>query len=104
MFCFISRWFPPLRGFFQIGTPLSRSMAQSERSFPSATFRKMRLSQTMAVEPDQAGRARRQAMFSVFDHVTGRLISRLRPFADGPRHAGQFSARRLSRRKSQDEP
>ena len=31
-------------------------------------------------------------MFSVFDHVTGRLISRLRPFADGPRHAGQFSA------------
>jgi hypothetical protein len=31
-------------------------------------------------------------MFSVFDQRTGRFFSPLMPFADGPRHAGQFSA------------
>ena len=34
MFCFISRWFPPLRGFFQIGTPLSRSMRPEREVVP----------------------------------------------------------------------
>jgi hypothetical protein len=31
-------------------------------------------------------------MFSVLDQCTGRFVSLLTPFADGPRHAGQFSA------------
>src|SRR5215213_5003311 len=48
--------------------------------------------QMMAVDPDHSGRSSFQVMFSVFDQRAGRLVSRLTPFAAGPRHAGQFSA------------
>jgi hypothetical protein len=36
-----------------------------------------------------------QVMFSLFDQRTGRFLSPLRPFNDGPRHCGQFSAAEL---------
>ena len=52
----------------------------------------MRSPQTIGVEPDQAGSASFQAMFSVVDQRTGRFFSPLTPFSDGPRHCGQFSA------------
>ena len=59
---------------------------------PSATLRKMRSPQTIGVEPDHAGSASFQVMFSVFDQRTGRFFSPLMPLSDGPRHCGQFSA------------
>src|ERR1700681_299035 len=93
MFCFCSRWLPPLRRRFQAGTPVVRSTDHRNRSLPSATFRKTRSSQTIAVDPDEAGSASLHAILSVFDQRTGRLVSPLVPLADGPRHAGQFSAR-----------
>ena len=52
----------------------------------------MRSPQTIGVEPDRAGIASFQAMFSVFDHRTGRFFSVLAPFSGGPRHCGQLSA------------
>ena len=58
----------------------------------SATFRKIRSSQMIGVEPDNAGMASFQATFSVWDHFTGRFFSVLIPFRAGPRHCGQFSA------------
>ena len=61
----------------------------------------------MGVDPDHAGSTSFHAMFSVFDHRTGRFVSTLMPFSDGPRHCGQFSAdndgaseRRRRRRES----
>ena len=52
----------------------------------------MRSPQTIGVEPDHAGSCSFQLTFSVADHLTGRFFSPLRPFSDGPRHCGQFSA------------
>ena len=52
----------------------------------------MRSPQTIGVEPDHAGSCSFQVTFSVVDHLTGRFFSPLRPFSDGPRHCGQFSA------------
>ena len=92
MFCLRSRWSPLPRCFFQIGTPLPLSIDHSQMSFPSATLRKMRSPQMIGVDPDRAGSDRRHAMFSVFVHLIGRLISRLMPLPLGPRQAGQFSA------------
>src|SRR5262249_38967947 len=83
MFCFIMRWLPLPRRCFQTMVPRLRSTAQRNRSLPSATFRKRRSPHTIGVEPDQAGNASFQVMFSVFDHRTGRFFSLLMPFRDG---------------------
>jgi hypothetical protein len=52
----------------------------------------------MGVEPDQAGSGSFQATFSLVDQRTGRFRSALRPFREGPRHCGQFSAKPGTRR------
>src|SRR5437016_5861462 len=80
-------------GFFQITVPLVLSTHQRERSFPSATLRKMLLFQIIGVAPVLLGMANFQATFSVVLQWTGRFFSLLMPFAPGPRHCGQFSAR-----------
>ena len=59
----------------------------------------MRSPQTIGVEPDHAGIASFQVMFSVVDQRTGRFFSPLRPLSDGPRHCGQFSARDVRTRE-----
>ena len=56
-------------------------------------YDKSRVKLVIGVDPDHAGSATFQVMFSVGVHLTGRFLSLLRPFADGPRHCGQFSAR-----------
>src|SRR6476619_4923817 len=56
----------------------------------------MRSPQMIGVDPENAGSASDQVMFSLFDHRTGRFFSALRPFRDGPRHCGQFSAEELA--------
>src|SRR5436190_11221555 len=68
-------------------------MLHRKRSLPCATLRKIRSPQTIALDPDHAGSGSRHAMFSVFDQCSGRLLSTLTPFADGPRQFGQWSAR-----------
>src|ERR1700730_14296543 len=93
MFCFCSRWLPPLRRRFQAGTPVARSTEHRNRSLLSESFRNTCSSQMIAVDPEDAGSASRHAIFSVFDQRTGRLVSPLTPLAEGPRQAGQFSAR-----------
>src|SRR4029453_2898782 len=92
MFCFCIRVLPPLSARFQRTVPRARSTDHNDKLAPSATFRKIRSPQTMGVEPDHAGIASFQAMLSVFDQRTGRLVSALTPFSEGPRHCGQFSA------------
>src|ERR1700716_1653883 len=79
-------------GFFQITVPLVLSTHQRERPPPSATFRKMLLSQIIGVAPVLLGMANFQPTFSVVLQWTGRFFSLLMPFAPGPRHCGQFSA------------
>jgi hypothetical protein len=54
----------------------------------------------MGVEPDHAGSGSFQAMFSDVDQRTGRFRSALRPFSEGPRHCGQFSASKPRRHES----
>ena len=98
MFCLRSWWLPPPSGRCHSTVPLSRSTHQrcsvtaSRDLRSSATLRKIRLPQTIGVDPDHAGIASFHATFSVCDHLTGRLRSPLTPFLDGPRHCGQFSA------------
>src|SRR5260221_13191260 len=75
MFCFCSRWLPLLRRRFQAGTPVERSTHHRNKWLPSATFRKTGSSETIAVDPDAAGRASRHASVSAFDPRTGRLVS-----------------------------
>src|SRR5437867_7676196 len=80
MFCFCSLWLPPPSGRCQRTVPLSRSTHQrcsvigSLDLRSSATFRKIRLPQTIGVEPDHAGMASFQATFSVGDHFSGRPV------------------------------
>src|SRR3989442_10506860 len=93
MFCFCIRTLPSPTCCFHGRAPHVRSMHQRYSSRPSAILRKMRSPQTIGVDPDHAGRSSFHVMFSVFDQRTGRFFSPLRPFADGPRHCGQFSAR-----------
>src|SRR5687767_10782630 len=76
-----------------MASPLLRSTAQRNRLPFSATFRKMRSPQIIGVDPDHVGIGSFHAMFSVADHFTGRFVSVLMPFNEGPRHCGQFSAR-----------
>src|ERR1044072_8503681 len=52
----------------------------------------MRSPHTIGVDPDQARSGSFHAMLSVVVHLTGRFVSVLMPFSDGPRHCGQFSA------------
>src|SRR4051812_25111449 len=92
MFCFIMRWSPPPSGRFHNATPRLRSTAHSCRSRPSETFRKIRSPHTTGVEPDQAGSASFHATFSFVDQRSGKFVSPLTPFKEGPRHCGQFSA------------
>src|SRR5258705_2451940 len=98
MFCFISLWLPGPSGRFHRTVPFARSTDQRDRLLPSRTFRssatlrKIRLPHTIGVEPDHAGSGSFQLTFSVVDHLTGRFFSLLKPFKDGPRHCGQFSA------------
>src|SRR6266850_4154485 len=92
MFCFCIRTLPSPTCCFHRRTPRVRSTHQRYSSRPSATLRKMRSPQTIGVDPDHAGSSSFHVMFSVFDQRTGRFFSPLRPFADGPRHCGQFSA------------
>ena len=94
MFCFRSLVSPSLRCRFHSGFPVLRSTAQRSRLPFSATFKKMRSPQMIGVEPDHAGSGSFHVMFSVVDHFTGRLVSALIPLAEGPRHCGQFSARK----------
>src|SRR4029079_8835583 len=97
-FCFRCMWLPPPSGFCQRIVPLARSTHQRCRlgacpvsGSASATLRKMRSPQMIGVEPDSAGVASFQATFSDRLHLTRRFFSPLIPFADGPRHCGQFS-------------
>src|SRR2546421_5683172 len=53
----------------------------------------MLLSQIIGVAPVLLGMANFHATFSVVLQWTGRFFSLLMPFAPGPRHWGQFSAR-----------
>src|SRR6185295_14010015 len=92
MFCLRIRTLPPPSRFFQRTRPSARLTHHSHRSPPSATLRNTRSPQTIGVDPDHAGSFSFQATFSVFDHLNGRLISRLVPFNCGPRHCGQLSA------------
>src|SRR5688500_1280858 len=86
MFCLRWRLSPSLRCCFQIGSPLLRSTAHRNRLPFSATLRKMRSPHTIGVDPDNSGIGSRQAIFSVVDHFTGRFVSGLMPFSDGPLH------------------
>jgi hypothetical protein len=54
----------------------------------------------MGVDPDHAGSASLHVTPSVLDQRTGSAVSRLRPFRNGPRHCGQFSASRARGRTS----
>ena len=105
MFCFIMRVSPPPSGrFHERHAAIAIDAAQRvARSRPSATLRKMWSPQTIGVEPDQAGSASFQAMFSFADHFSGRFFSPLSPFSDGPRHCGQFSADARRRPRCSDE-
>src|SRR5688500_7325479 len=97
MFCLFPMRLPADRGRFHETACVFRSTAQS--SMPPvaravATFRKMRSSQMMGVDPLKAGRGSFHATFSVALQVVGRPVSLLTPLSEGPRHCGQLSARR----------
>src|SRR5262245_2445856 len=92
MFCFIIRRSPEPSGRFHRAAPFARSIAHNVKLLPSPMLRKSESPQTIGVEPDHAGIASFQEMFSVFDHLIGRLFSPLTPLSVGPRHCGQFSA------------
>src|SRR5918999_4582726 len=94
MFCLRIIVLPPPSAFFQSTSPLVRSTAHSdsESLSASATFRKMVSPQMIGVAPLRSGIASFQVTFSSLVQVDGRPFSALRPLADGPRHAGQFSA------------
>src|ERR1043165_6262583 len=74
MFCFWSLTLPAPSRCFQIAAPLPRSIADNTRADPWATLRKTRLPQTIGVDPDHAGRASFQVMFSVFVQRSGRFF------------------------------
>src|SRR5262249_5712381 len=64
----------------------------STRFESSAEVRKIRLSQTIGVEPDGPGIGNRQATFSVLVHLAGMPVSVLARVFVVPRLCGQFSA------------
>ncbi len=51
-------------------------------------------SQTTGVAAAGPGSGAHHLMFSVFENVVGRFFSVVEPLKNGPRHCGQFSARR----------
>src|SRR5690242_1379568 len=95
MFCLRSCRLPPPSGRCQSTLPLPASTAHrcsvtaSRECTSSATLRKTRPPLTIGVEPENDGIGSAQAMCSVRDHLSGRLVSALVPFPSGPRHAGQ---------------
>src|SRR3954468_18333668 len=98
MFCLRSWWLPPPSGRCHRIAPLVRSMHHKfsvtgcvDRS-SSATLRKIRLPQTIGVDPENDGIASFHATFSVVVHLSGRFLSVLTPLRDGPRQLGQSSA------------
>jgi hypothetical protein len=78
--------------------PLFRSTDHRWSSPFSATFKKMRSPQMMAVDPTsrQGQPPRNPFGLRPFD---GQVGSALRPLANGPRQAGQFCARRSGHEK-----
>src|ERR1043166_3718974 len=97
MFCLRCCRLPPPSGRCHTIAPESRSIHQrcgvtgAVDLRAASTLRKMGPAETMGVDPDQAGIASFHATFSACDHLTGRLVSVLMPFLDGPRHCGQSS-------------
>src|SRR5262245_53122522 len=86
MFCLRILVLPAPSGCFHRTVPRTRSTHHRNRFDLSATFRNTRSFQTIGVEPDQSGMASFHAMFSVVDQRSGRPVSPLTPFNEGPRH------------------
>jgi hypothetical protein len=80
--------------FFQSTSPVSRltQIAKSPFAPDSVELTNTRSPATTGVAPLSPGIGMDQATFSVWVHLSGKLVSTLDPLKNGPRHCGQSPA------------